>query len=216
MADEIDADSSPDGDPHAGKIDAAAPDRGLRQSWQKIPPGLRTVIPLALLVSVVIVGFYNWVRPSRDDWSHLPDRLVCQMQSVTRPPPALVVDSVGVSHPRADVLQLVVHFAQPLPAAPSYQLTYRLANNGTPFAVLTQRPGSDDLAISNTRSDGADIRTDLGTHARRTAPDTVEMTLNLTKFGIQRDFVSPTLTVSSQLDARGGEPMAYALQVCHG
>ncbi|MEZ0350035.1 DUF2510 domain-containing protein [Mycobacterium sp. pR1184] len=216
MADEIDADSSPDGNQHAGNVDAEAPGRGLRQIWQRVPPGLRTVIPLALLVSVVIVGFYNWVRPSRDDWSHLPDRLVCQMQSVTRPPPALVVDSVGVSHPRADVLQLVVHFAQPLPAAPSYQLTYRLANNGTPFAVLTQRPGSDDLAITNTRSDGADIRTDLGTHARRTAPDTVEMTLNLTKFGIQKDFVSPTLAVSSQLDARGDEPMAYALQVCHG
>jgi hypothetical protein len=167
-------------------------------------------------VAVVIVGFYTWVRPSRNDWSRLPDRLICQMQSVTRPPPALTADSVGVTHPRANVLQLVVRFAQPLPAAPSYQLTYRLANNGTAFAVLTQRPDSDDLTIRNTRSGGAEIRTDLGTHARRTAPDTVEMTLDLTQFGIEKEFVSPALTVSSQLDARPGQRMDDALQVCHG
>lgn len=95
MADEIDADSSPD-------VDTAGPqpsEHGLRRVWQQIPPGLRTVIPLVLLVAVVIVGFYNWVRPSQNDWSRLPDRLICQMQSLTRPPPAFVVDSVGVTHP---------------------------------------------------------------------------------------------------------------------
>lgn len=212
MAVEIDADSSPDGD----TADPEAPEHGLRRVWQDIPPGLRTVIPLVLLVAVVIVGFYNWVRPSRDDWSHLPNRLICQMQSVTRPPPALTVDSVGVTHPRADVLQLAVHFAQPLPAAPGYQLTYRLANNGSAFAVLDQRPGTDELVIRNIRSDAADIGSDPGTHARRTAPDTVEMMLNLTKFGIQKDFVNPALTVSSQLDAPPEEQLTYALQVCHG
>ncbi len=121
MAAEIDPNPSPDGD----NADPEVPEHGLRRLWQRTPPGLRTVFPLALLVAVVVVGFYNWVRPSRDGWSHLPDRLVCQVQSGTVPPPATNV-------------------------------AYRLANNG------------------------ADIRTDLGTHARRTAPDTVEMTLNLT------------------------------------
>lgn len=212
MADEIDPNPSPGGD-NAGP---EAPEHGLRRFWQQIPPGLRTVLPLALLVAVVVVGFYNWVRPSRDDWSQLPARLVCQVQSGTVPPPAATVASVGVSHPRANVLQLAVRFAEPLPASPAYQLTYRLANNGTAFAVLNQQPGSDELTIRNARHNGADIRTDLGTHARRTAPDTVEMTLNLTKFGINNDFVNPALTVSSELGAPPGEPATYALQICHG
>ncbi|WAC92197.1 DUF2510 domain-containing protein [Mycobacterium sp. Aquia_213] len=216
MADEIDSDSSPDGDKHADNPDPQVPEHGLRRAWQQIPPGLRTVIPLVLLVAAVIVGFYNWVRPSGDDWSHLPSRLVCQVQSGTRPPPAITVASVGVTHPRTNVLQLEAHFAQPLPASPGFQMTYRLANNGTAFAVLNQRQDSDDLAIRNVRGDGADIRTDLGTHARRTAPDTIEMTLNLSKFGFDKDFVNPALTVSSQLDVPPAEPVTYALQICHG
>jgi hypothetical protein len=212
VADEIDPNPSPDGD----DADPEAPEHGLRRLGRQIPPGLRTAIPLALLVAVVVVGFYNWVRPSRDDWSHLPARLVCQVQSGSVLPPATNVALVGVSHPRANVLQLAVHFAEPLPASPAYQLTYSLANNGTSFAVLDQQPGSDDLTIRNARHNGADIRTDLGTHARRTAPDTVEMTLNLTKFGINTEFVNPALTVSAQLSAPPGEPVTYALQICHG
>ncbi len=212
MADEIGPNPSPDGD----NADPEQPEHGLRGTWQRIPPGLRTVLPLALLVAVVVVGFYNWVRPSRDDWSHLPDRLVCQVQSGTLPPPATKVASVGVSHPRANVLQLAVRFAQPLPASPAYQLTYSLANNGSAFAVLNQQPGSDDLTIRNARHNAADIRADLGTHARRTAPATVETTMNLTKFGINNEFVNPALTVSSELGAPSGEPLAYALQICHG
>ena len=63
-----------------------------------------------------------------------------------------------------------------------------------------------DLAIRNALK-AADIRSDKGTHASRTAPDTVEITLDLTKFGIDKDLVSPALTVSS---------VGYATQICHG
>ncbi|MDT5115647.1 MAG: hypothetical protein QOE30_1386 [Mycobacterium sp.] len=216
MADEIDPHSSPDGDKRGDDADPDAPEHGLRRVWQKTPPGLRMVIPLVLLLAVVVVGFYNWVRPSRDDWSHLPGRLVCQVQSGIIPPPAVAVASVGVTHPRANVLQLAVHFAQPLPASPSYQLTYNLANNGTAFAVLSQQEGSHDLAIRNARKDGADIRTDRGTRAGQTAPDTVEMTLNLAQFGLDKDFMNPALTVSAQLSTPPSEPVTYALQICHG
>jgi hypothetical protein len=216
MADEIDPYSSPDGDKRGDDAGPDAPEHGLRRVWQKIPPGPRTAIPLVLLLAVVVVGFYNWVRPLRGDWSHLPVRLVCQVQSGITPPPVITVASVGVTHPRANVLQLAVHFAQPLPVSPSYQLLYNLANNGTAFAVLNQQQGSHDLAIRNARKDGADIPTDLGTHASQTAPDTVEMTLNLTKFGIDKDFMNPALTVSAQLSTPPSEPVTYALQICHG
>jgi hypothetical protein len=201
VADEIDPNRTHDAHP-------AAPDHGLRRIWERIPAGLRLVLPIALLLAVVIVGFYTWVGPSRDDWSQLPSRLVCQVQSGPTPPPAVTVASVDVTHPRGNVLQLVVRFAQPLPPSPSYQLTYNMANNGTPFAVLNQQPGSDDLAIQNARkASDADIRSDKSTHAGRTAPDTVEFTLNLTKFGIEEELVNPTLTVSS---------LGYAVQICHG
>ncbi len=217
MTGEIDPYSSPDGDKRGDSTDPEAPEHGLRRVWQKVPPGLRTVIPLVLLLAVVVVGFYHWVRPSPDDWSHLPGRLVCQVQSGIIPPPAITVASVGVTHPRVNVLQLAVHFAQPLPASPSYQLTYNLANNGTAFAVLSQQQGSHDLAIRNALKDGsADIRTDRGTHASQTAPDTVEMTLNLAKFGVDKDFMNPALTVSAQLSAPPTAPVTYALQICHG
>jgi hypothetical protein len=212
MVDEIDPDSSPDGDHR----DPDVPEHGFRRVWEQIPPGLRTVVPLVLLVGLVVVGFYNWVRPSRGDWSQLPGRLVCQVQSGTRPPPEIHVSSVGVTHPRATVLQLAVRFSQPLPASPGYQLTYKLANNGTAFAVLTQQQGKDELVIRDIRNNGDYIREDLGTHASLTGPDIVEMTLNLTQFGIKKEFVKPALTVASQLDAPPAEPVAYALQVCHG
>ncbi len=55
----------------------AAPEpraRGVRQVWERIPPGLRLVIPTALLLATVIVGFYVWMKPPRDDWSKLPSR----------------------------------------------------------------------------------------------------------------------------------------------
>lgn len=66
----------------------------------------------------------------------------------------------GVTHPRANVLWIAVHFAQSLPPSPSDQVIYSLADDGTPFAVLNQQPGSGDSALRNTRSAGADTRTD--------------------------------------------------------
>lgn len=196
MVDEIEPNSSP------------GVDHGLRGFWARIPAGPRLIIPIALLLAVVVVSFYNWVRPSRDDWSRLPSRLVCQVQSGPTPPPPMTVASVEVAHPRGNVLQLVVHFAQPLPPSPGDQLTYSLANNGAPLAVLTTQQGSSDLAIRNVvKPGGADVRSDRGTHASRTLPDAVEMALDLTKFGIEKGLVSPTLTISSQ---------GFATQICHG
>jgi hypothetical protein len=104
------------------------------------------------------------------------------------------------------VLQLLVRFAQPSSPSPSYELTYSIANNGTTFAVLNPQQGSDDLAIHNALK-AADIRSDKGTHASRTAPDTVEITLDLTKFGIDKGLVNTALTVSS---------VGYAMQICYG
>ena len=206
MADEIEPNSSPDGDNRSGAADPSASDQGLRGFWEQIPPGPRLVIPLALLLATVVVGFYNWVQPSRDDWSLLPSRLVCQVQSGPTPPPSVIVASVDVSHPSGNVLQLAIHFVQPLP--PSPQLSYSLANNGTPLAALDAQQGSNDLAIRNVRTTGgADIRSGKSTHAGQTAPGTVEVALDLTKFDLQKELVSPALTVSSQ---------GYAMQICHG
>ncbi|BAX94584.1 hypothetical protein [Mycobacterium shigaense] len=194
MVDEIEPHSSPGGD------------HGLRGCWARIPPGARLVIPIALLLAVVVVSFYNWVRPARDDWSRLPSRLVCQVQSGPAPPPSLTVASVDVAHPRGNVLALTVHFVEPL--APGDQLVYSLANNGLPFAALTHQQGGNDLAIRNVRQPGgADIRSGKGTSAALTQPDAVEMVLDLTKFGIEQELVSPALTVSSS---------GYAMQICHG
>jgi hypothetical protein len=207
VVDEIELNSSPGGDNRRGAAHPSSSDHGLRGFWYQIPPGPRLVIPLVLLLAVVVVGFYHWVTPGRDDWSLLPSRLVCQVQSGPTPPPSVTVASVDVTHPRGgNVLQLAIHFVQPLP--PSPQLSYSLANNGTPLAVLTAQQGNNDLAIRNVRSTGgADIRSGKSTHAGQTAPDTVEMALDLTKFGIEKELVSPALTVTSQGDV---------MQICHG
>ncbi len=206
MADEIEPNSSPGGDNRRGAADPSASDHGLRGFWGQIPPGPRLVIPLALLLATVVVGFYNWVQPARDDWSLLPSRLVCQVQSGPTPPPSVTIASVDVSHPSGNVLQLAIHFVQPLP--PSPQLSYSLANNGTPLAALNAQQGSNDLAIRNVRTTGgADVRSGKSSHAGQTAPGTVEVALDLTKFDIQKELVSPALTVSSQ---------GYAMQICHG
>jgi hypothetical protein len=77
------------------------------------------VLPIALLLILVGVGFYVWMKPPRDDWSRLPSRLSCQVQSGPTPPPAMTVASVDVTHPRGSVLQLMVRFTQPLPPSPS-------------------------------------------------------------------------------------------------
>jgi hypothetical protein len=208
VAAEIDPNSSPDGYNGSHNANQAVPGNRLRRVWASIPAGPRLVFPIALLLAVVIVGFYAWVKPSRDDWSLLPRRLVCQVQSGPTPPPAVTVASIDVAHPRGNVLQLVVRFAQPLPPSPSDQLTYIIANDGTPFAVLNRQQGGDDLTIQNVRkARPADIRSDKATHASRTAPDTVEISLDLTKFGIDEELIYPALTVSSA---------GYAMQICHG
>jgi hypothetical protein len=207
VADEIEPNFSPGGHHPSDAADPEPPAGGLRQAWERVPPGPRLVIPIALLLATVIVSFYAWMKPSREDWSQLPSRLICQVQSGLTPPPSLTVASVGVTHPRGNVLQVVLRFGQPLPPSPSYVVTYSLANNGTTFAVLTPQPGTDDLAIRNAKKpSAADVR-DKQTHAARTAPDTVEISLELTKFGITKALVSPGLTVSS---------VGYAAQICHG
>jgi hypothetical protein len=217
VADEIDPNSSPSRYNPSDDAEPAVPDHGLRRVWETIPAGPRLVIPIALLLAVVVVGFYGWMKPSRDDWSQLPSRLVCQVQSGLTPPPSVTVASVDVTHPRGNVLQLMVRFAQPLPLSPSYALTYSLANNGTTFAVLNSQQGADELAIQKARkANAADVRTDKETHAGRTAPDTVEISLDLTKFGIDKGFVNPALTVSSQLNRSPGATNGYAAQICHG
>lgn len=97
MADEIDPNLSPVGDRRSNGADPAPPAHSLRQVWDRIPPGPRLVIPIALLLATVVAGFYAWVKPSRNDWSHLPSRLICQVQSGPTPPPSMTVASVGVT-----------------------------------------------------------------------------------------------------------------------
>jgi hypothetical protein len=195
-----------------------APVPGFREAWEKIPPGPRLVIPIALLLTAVVVGFYAWAKPSRTDWSLLPSRLVCQVQSGSVPAPAVTVASVAVAHPGGNVLQLVVRFTQPLP--PGYKVTYSIVNNGTQFARLGPVQGTGDMAISaipkTEPTGGAAAWPGRETHAARTSPDTVEISLDLTKFGIDKGLVSPAMTVSSQLNAPPAEPVAYAGQICHG
>ncbi len=221
MADDIDPGSAPRGYRLSAGADVAPPHHRLRQIWAAIPPGPRLVVPIALLLAAVVAGFYAWVKPSRDDWSLLPSRLVCQVQPGPTPPLPLTVASVGVTHPRGNVMQLVVGFKQPLPPSasyePGYEMKYTLANNGTTFAVLTPQQGTDDLTIGNAKKPGAaGIRTDKENYAAKTAPDTVAISLDLTKFGITEALVSPALSVSSQLDAPPAAPLGYAAQICHG
>jgi hypothetical protein len=217
VAAEIDPNSSPSRYNPSDYGGPAVPDHGLRRVWERIPTGLRLVIPITLLLAVVVVSFYAWMKPSRDDWSQLPTRLVCQVQSGLSPPPPITVASVDVTHARGNVLQLMIRFAQPLPASPSYALTYSLANNGTPFAVLNPQQGTDDLIIRKAeKANAAAVRTDKATHAGRTAPDAVEISLDLTRFGIDKGLVSPGLTVSSQLNTPAAASVGYAMQICHG
>jgi len=128
MADEIDPYSSPDGDKRGDDAGPDAPEHGLRRVWQKIPPGLRTAIPLVLLLAVVVVGFYNWYGRARRG----PRRPTRLPGAVRITPPPVITWPRSVHPSPANVLQLAVHFAQPLPVSPSYQLLYNLANNGTP------------------------------------------------------------------------------------
>jgi len=229
VGDGIDPNSLPGADRAPRDADPAPAAHGLRRAWGRVPQGPRLVVPIALLLTTVVVGFYVWVGPERDDWSQLPGRLVCQVQSGPTPPPSISVASVDVTHLHASVLRLVVRFAQPLPPSPTmdsatggwlgYALTYGVANNGTVFAELGAQQGTDDLAISRTQRGSTgkqNVPSDKVDHAGRTAPDTVEISLNLTRFGIAQTLVSPQLTVSSQLNTPPAAPVGYAAQICHG
>jgi hypothetical protein len=55
VVDEIEPKLSPGGYPPIG---------GLRGVWESFPPGLRLVIPIALLLATVIVGFCAWMKPA--------------------------------------------------------------------------------------------------------------------------------------------------------
>jgi hypothetical protein len=72
------------------------------------------------------------------------------------------------------------------------------------------------LAIQNTPKSNGDVRTDKETHAGRTAPDTVEISLDPMKFGIDKALVSPELTVSSQFTTPSAVTVGCAAQICHG
>ncbi|HWS92787.1 MAG TPA: hypothetical protein VN306_09930 [Mycobacterium sp.] len=83
--------------------------------------------------------------------------------------------------------------------------------------MLNPRQGTDDLAIHNAKRAGAaEVRTDKATRAGRTAPDTVEISLDLTRFRVRKALISPALTVSSQLNTPPTAQVGYAAQICHG
>jgi hypothetical protein len=90
VADEIDPDSSPSRYNASYDAQPAVCDHGLRRFWDSFPAGPRVAIPIALLLVVVVVGCYAWMKPSRDDWSHVPSGLVCQVQSGLTPPPSVL------------------------------------------------------------------------------------------------------------------------------
>ncbi|MCV7341311.1 hypothetical protein MHAE_17473 [Mycobacterium haemophilum DSM 44634] len=204
--------------------------RGVRRVWDKTPAGLRLVVPVALLLIVVVVGFQVWTKSSRADWSRLPSKLICQVQSGSTPPSSMTVASVDVTHPRSNVLQLAVRFAQPLPPSLSTdsqtagwvgaELTYTIANNGTKFVQLGPQQSADGLSITaiqgTPRTDKVNVRPDNETHAARTAPDTVGISLDLAKLGITDGLVNPGLTISSWLTTPPSAAARYAAQICHG
>ncbi|OBI83665.1 DUF2510 domain-containing protein [Mycobacterium asiaticum] len=198
----------------------------VRRDWAALPIALRVMFPLALVVALVAVGFAVFASTPRDDWARLPNRLSCRTESGQVPPPKITVSSVDVKHPRGSVLQLAVRFAEPLPPVPigtratrfvGYVLTYSVANNGTPFADLGPEPDTNDLAITSTRtaSPGENrMRFDRDTNARITAPDTVEMLLDLNRFDVANQSVSPELTLRAQFNTPSTTTVQFAPQVC--
>ncbi|GFG66185.1 membrane protein [Mycobacterium kubicae] len=199
-----------------------------RQRWVQVPAVLRLVIPIALALTVIGVGFAIWTKPTLDSWARLPKRLTCQTQDGPKPPPNITVSSVDVRHPRGGVLELVVRFAQPLPPSPTgtratgfvgYILNYSIANNGTKFVELGPEQDTDDLAINGTlvgNSGEASMRPDRDTNARRTAPDTVQIFLELNRLGVPEQAVNPQLTLNAQFNTPSTTTVRYAAQTCRG
>ncbi|MEB3926451.1 hypothetical protein OQ790_04225 [Mycobacterium ulcerans] len=58
------------------------------------------------------------------------------------------------------------------------------------------------------------MRPDRDTNARRTAPDTIEINLDLKRLGIENQLVVPTLTVDSQFNTPSTTTVEFASQVC--
>jgi hypothetical protein len=200
----------------------------VRRRWGAVPVVLRLVIPIVLAVTLVVVGFGFWATSPRDDWAALPSRLNCQTENGPKPPGKITVSSVEVKHPRNSVLQLIIRFDEALPPSPTgtyatkfvgYVLTYSVANNGTKFAELGPEQGTDDLAITRTlaaTSGEARTRADRDTYARRSAPDTIDIQLDLKRLGIDNQPVSPDLTLRSQFDTPSTTTVQFATQVCRG
>lgn len=194
--------------------------------WAALPPALKVALPIVVVLALVGTGFAVLGKGSGDNWSALPKRLTCQTQDGPTPPDNFAIASVEASHPRGSVLQLTVRFAKPLPQPPTgthaagfvgYILSYGVANNGKKFADLGPEQDTSDLAISSTRTDNvaeARMRPDRDTEARLTAPDTVQITLDLKRFGIESQTVLPSLTLDSQFNTPSITTVQFATQAC--
>ncbi|WP_158018381.1 DUF2510 domain-containing protein [Mycobacterium basiliense] len=207
---------------------AAIADR-MRRVWSAIPAVVRIALPVALVLPVVGIGLAVWLNsPRNDNWTQLPSQLNCQIQAGPRPPESITVASVIVQHPRSGVLELVIRFVQPLPPSPTgthasgfvgYVLTYSLANNGKKFVELGPEEDTDDLAIVSTlasNNSDASMRPDRDTNARKTAPDTIQINLDLRRLRIDNQPVDPVLTVDSQFNTPSTTTVKFAPQICHG
>lgn len=202
---------------------------GARRRWVGLPALARVAIPAVLILALVGLGLAFWTKSPQDDWAGLPARLSCRTQDGPKPPNGITVSSVEARHPRGSVLALVVQFAQPLPPSPSgkhatgfagYVLTYRVANGGKTFVELGPEEGTNDLAItggSPENGDDARMRPDRDTNARRIAPDTVQIMLDLKRLGVETDSpVRPQLTLESQFNTPSTTTVRFATQVCGG
>ncbi len=204
------------------------PRSGLRQRWGALPVPVRVTLAVVLVAALTGIGWTLFSEPPRNEWAGLPSRLTCQTQDGPRPPDGITVSGVEVKHPRSSVLQLTVRFAKPLPPSPTgtqstkfvgYVLTYSVANNGKKFAQLGPEHDTDDLAITSTlAAEGNDsrMRPDRDTNARRVAPDTVQILLDLTRLGIENEPVQPDLTLNAQFDTPSTTTVRFATQVCRG
>jgi hypothetical protein len=215
------------------RADRPAPPSGLttlaarvRRRWSAVPVLLRLVIPIVLAATLAVVGFGFWARSPRDDWAALPSRLNCRTENGPKPPGKITVSAVEVKHLRDSLLQLIIRFDEALPPSPTgtyatkfvgYVLTYSVANNGTKFAELGPEQGTDDLAITSTlTADAGEARTrpDRDTYARRSAPDTIDIQLDLKRLGIDNQAVTPDLTLRTQFDTPSTTTVQFATQVC--
>ncbi|ODQ98431.1 hypothetical protein BST27_17430 [Mycobacterium intermedium] len=199
---------------------------GVRQRWRALPKALRLLVPIALVVVVGVVGLIAWMTSPTDYWSRLPKRLSCQTQDGPRPSTSIAVATVEAKRPRKGVLELLIRFEQALPQSPSgsrakgfvgYVLTYSVANNGKKFAELGPEQDTDDLAIIDTLGPGSgdrSMRPDRDTNARRTSADTVQVYLELKRFGIENEVVNPSLTLEAQFNTPSTTTVKFAPQVC--